>query len=117
MNTLTELLPSRKSSKRSTINWRPVEDNEFSQVAGVLTIHTDRASAAYVVEEFSTGWTGRGFVLKKAAGGTDMENEQYTVYCNPARPAATSCCCKGHQRHLTCKHADSVVALIQYGWL
>lgn len=116
MNTLTEILPVRKASRHSAIQWRPTP-GDFEPVAGVLTIHTDRASVAYKITEFSTGWTGRGFTLTKLTEGTDSETESYSVYCNPARPAAASCCCKGHERWDSCKHADSVVALIANGWL
>lgn len=115
--TFTEVLPARKSSKRSALNWAPVTDNAFSHVAGVLVIHTDRASVGYTVSEFPTGWTGRGFVLAKVTTGTDPESESYSVFCNPARPAAVSCDCKGHERFLHCKHADAVVSLIANNWL
>jgi len=113
---LTEVLPARKSSKRSAINWRPTP-GDFNPVAGVLTIHTDTASAAYTVTEFPTGWTGRGFTLSKLTEGTDAESESYSVFCNPARPAAASCDCKGHERFDHCKHVDAVVSLIANRWL
>jgi hypothetical protein len=115
MNTFTEILPERKSSRRSCLKWQPTAGD--TQVAGVLTIHTDRASVAYTVSEFTTGWTGRGFVFAKLTPGTDTTEASYSVFCQPRRPAATSCDCKGHSRFLTCKHADAANALVANGWL
>jgi hypothetical protein len=83
----------------------------------VLVIHTDRASTEYSVTEFPTGWTGRGFTLAKLTAGAGGEVESYSVFCNPARPAAASCDCKGHVRFDHCKHADAVIALLANGWL
>ena len=115
MTTFTEVLPARKSSKKSAINWRPVTDDGFT--VGVLTIHTDRASVAYTVSEFSTGWAGRGLTFKKLTTGTDAESESYSVFCATDRPAADTCCCKGFTFKGTCKHADSARALLANGWL
>ena len=116
MTTFTEVLPVRKASQHSALNWTPVSD-DFSPVAGVLVLHTDTATSGYTVTEFPTGWTGRGFTLRKLPQGSDPTEEAYSVFCNPARPLAASCTCKGHQRFDHCKHADAVASLIENGWL
>lgn len=117
MTTYTDVLPARKSSKHSAINWTPAEGD--TQVAGVLVIHTDRASVTYEVSEFATGWRGRGFVLRKVAGGTDGEHEAYDVFCSADGPEADSCCCKGatYTYSGTCKHKDAVRSLVGNSWL
>lgn len=117
MQTFTEILPARKASSHSALQWLPVDDEAHPQVAGVLTISTDRSRHAYQVSEFPTGWTGRGFTLAKLTTGTDPTAESYSVFCNPSRPAAASCDCRGHQRFDTCKHCDSICALLANGWL
>ena len=115
MEVYTEVLPARKSSKKSAINWRPVAGDTF--LAGVLTIHTDRASVAYTVSEFSTGWAGRGFTFAKLTEGTDAEAESYSVFCATERPAADTCDCKGFSYKATCKHIDSARAMLANRWL
>ena len=115
MATYTEVLPERKASKRSAINWRPVTGDGFA--AGVLTVHTDRASVAYAVSEFSTGWPGRGITFKKLTEGTYATAESYSVFCATAGPAADTCDCKGFTYKATCKHLDSARALLANGWL
>lgn len=117
MPVYTEVLPERKSSRHSAINWKPVQDDAAPHLAGVLTIHTDNASAVYLVSEFPTGWTGRGFTVRKATAGTDPTAESYSVYYPKSGPIAASCDCRGHERFLHCKHVDAVVALVANEWL
>jgi hypothetical protein len=115
MTTFTEVLPARKSSKRSAIEWRPTPGDHFT--AGVLTIHTDRASGAFVVDELPTAG-GRGFHLRKATTGTDPEAESYAVFCSAAGAARDHCECKGFLRWGTpCKHMDACRALLANGWV
>ncbi|QJW93116.1 hypothetical protein [Frigoriglobus tundricola] len=113
--TFTGVLPARKSSKHSAIQWRPVTDD--THVAGVLTIHTDRASVAYTVSEFPTDWPGRGFLLAKETAGTEPESERYSVFCAAAGPWGDTCDCKGFTYKATCKHVDAVRALVGNAWL
>lgn len=110
MTTFTEVLP-RTQSGAAAIRWTPSGD-DLSPVAGVLRIDTERASDNYVVTEFPTGWTNRGFTVTKTVG-----NRSYTVFCHRDRLAATSCDCEGHRFHFHCKHADAVAALVENGWL
>lgn len=112
MATFTELLPERKSSKRSVCKFAPSAD-EFGPAAGLLTIETDRSTTVYRVEEFPTGWAGRGFRLVKVTGG----DESYDVFCCQHGPAGDSCDCKGMTFAGTCKHADAVRACVGNGWL
>ena len=116
MTTFTEVLPVRKSSKKSALNWTPITDNDFSHVAGVLVIHTDRTSAAYTVSGFPVSWPGRGYTLAKVAGEGGA-GENYNVFCSDHGEEHDSCCCKGHTYNGTCKHCDAVRALVANGWL
>lgn len=116
MTSFTEVLPVRKSSKHSAIEWRPT-GGDFDAVAGVLTVHTDRASVAYTVTEFPTDWRGRGLHLRKLTTGTDPTSESYSVFCAASGPAADVCDCKGFTYKATCKHVDAVRALVANGWL
>lgn len=115
MPTYTEVLPPRKSSKRSAINFTP-SGGEYEPIAGTLTIHTDRASADYLVTEFPTGWDGRGFRLDKVTTGTDCEAEGYDLFCG-RNGQDRSCECRGFLHHGHCKHMDAVLACIGNGWL
>lgn len=116
MATMTEVLPERKGSRRSALRWQPSAD-EFGPAAGLLTIETDRSTTAYRVEEFPTGWAGRGFRLVKVTTGTDAEAESYTVFCSQHGPEADSCECRGCLRWSVCKHKDAVRALVGNLWL
>jgi hypothetical protein len=112
MTTYVEILPERKSSKRTAINWVPSAGD--TPVAGVLTVHADRGSATYVVSEFPTDWAGRGFTFAKVAGGTGPE-ESYSVFCGDH--GAKLCECRGFERFRYCRHTDAAEALIANGWL
>lgn len=113
MPAFTEVLPARKSSKRSAITWEPVPGD--GQAAGVLVIHTDRASATYHVAEFATDWAGRGFHFAKLTDGTDPTAESYGVFCGAN--GARLCDCKGFERWRNCKHTDAIEALVANGQL
>lgn len=112
--TCTEILPARKSSKHSAIRWTPVAGD--TQVAGVLVVDTARASAAYTVSEFVTGWAGRGFLFAKLTPGTDVIEESYSVFCG-ARATGDRCECKGWTFAGHCKHVDAARGLLANGWL
>jgi hypothetical protein len=116
MPTFTEILPERKSSKHSALNWTPAGD-DFGPLAGVLTVHTDRATVKYAVAEFPTPWPGRAFHLAKVTAGTDPESESYSVFCSHHGPAGDSCDCRGFTFKATCKHRDAARALLANGWI
>jgi hypothetical protein len=120
MTTLTEVLPERKASRRGAINWTPAPGGAAgapNPVAGVLTVHTDRASVAYAVAEFPTDWPGRGVRLRKLTAGTDPAAESYSVFCSSRTPAADRCDCRGFAYAGHCKHVDAVRALVANAWL
>ena len=87
------------------------------ELAGVLRIDTNRATAKYAVAEFPTPWPGRAFHLAKVTDGTDPAGESYAVFCSHHGPAGDSCDCKGFTYKGTCKHRDACRALLANGWL
>ena len=117
MNALISL-PARKASKNSTVEFTPCLNN-YSRVAGVAMITTDRAACTYIIEETPDDMPGvRYFILSKLGDdGTDPDTKFYHVRCRPALPEITGCSCKGMQYKGTCKHIDSVHALISSGVL
>ena len=114
MQVYTETLPERKASKRTAITWTRTETDD-SPAAGVLTIHTDRATCVYRVDEFPAEWAGRAFMLFKGDAGTDATAERYAVFCG--RHGHQMCECKGFERFGHCKHCDACEALIANGWV
>ena len=121
MNALLTL-PARKSSKNSTVSFCPCL-NDFTRVAGVATITTDRATCAYVIEESADDMPGvRCFILSKMGDeGTDESESFYHVRTRPefigVHESNGACSCKGFQYKFTCKHVDAVHALIVAGKL
>lgn len=117
MNTYTEVLPARKSSKYSAIQFVPAEDNAMSPVAGTVVIDTDRSRVSYRIEEFPTSTSARGFIFFKLTEGTDAASEFYTVNCRAELPEITGCSCRGMTGFGHCKHSDAANALVANGWL
>jgi len=112
MATFTELLPARKTNRHAVCRFTPSAD-EYGPTAGLLEIETERAGTVYRVEEFPTGWEGRGFRLTKVTGG----EEAYFVFCSQHGAEGDSCDCKGMTYAGNCKHTDSVRACVGNGWL
>ncbi len=117
MNTFTEVLPARKSSKHSAIHWAPATDNAMSPVAGNVVIDTDSARVTYRIEEFPTGTSARGFLFIKEGKGTDAREPFYTITCRADLPEITGCSCRGFHQFGHCKHADSANSLVANEWL
>jgi len=108
-------LPARKSSKNTTVTFAPETENaDWSPVAGVATITTDRNACRYRVEEFPTGDSARGFCLFKLDAGTDKTVEYHTVRFHAY---VSGCSCKGFERFFHCKHTDAVRELVEAGQL
>jgi hypothetical protein len=89
-------------------------ENALSPSAGVLILYRGRSVGTCRVEEFPAD-LGRGFQLLKMTGGTDPEEGGYAVFCVPHREP--TCECKGFLRWAHCKHAESVGACVENGWL
>jgi hypothetical protein len=115
--TFTEVLPERKASKHSAMEWTPNDSGEFAPVAGVLVVHTERATVKYAVAELPSHGAGRVFGLAKLTEGTDAESEAYTVFCSKRSQDADACTCKGWSYKHTCKHRDAARALLANGWI
>lgn len=117
MTTYSEVLPVRKSSKRSAIRWTPTPGDTFT--AGVMVIDTARGSGAFIVDERPvSGEPGRGFHLRKVTTGTDPEAESYSVFCAASGAQWDSCECKGFLRWAApCKHIDGCRALLANEWV
>lgn len=114
MSQFTELLPATKSEQHGALLWEPSTDNEFSPVAGVLTLTGKRCHCRYTVQEF-TADMGRGFMLFKTGHGSDETEERYAVLAGPH--GVTLCECKGFHFAGHCKHTEAVKTLIANGKL
>lgn len=125
----TATLPARKSSKNTQARFLPAMDNDFSRVAGVLFIETDRSEeVGYVVEETPADADEAGafnlrlFYLRKVGGtGTDATESLYCVRTRPELISpdfpASACSCKGFHFKQTCKHVDAIETLVKAGQL
>ena len=90
-----------------TLRWVPNAD-DWSPVAGALTITIDGKATTYTVTEFPLGLPGRGFQLATVGG-----IESYGVECGPRQ---TTCeCYDSLYRRRACKHIAAVRKLIELG--
>jgi|GEM_PF-4189174 len=113
MNEFTAKLPETKSERDGIVVWLPATDNDFSRLAGVLTLTGKRATCRYTVEEFAADF-GRGFVLKKIDAGTDCEEGFYSCCIGTH---AKLCECKGFVYKGRCKHVAALALLVNAGEL
>lgn len=113
MPTYTEVLSQGKNKKRPAIEFTPVE-KPTGYAVGHLTIHNDRSSTEYEVQEFPAD-DCRGIALIKKTPGTDRTEDHYCLTVSGTNEVR--CECRGFVAHGGCKHALSVVALIENRWL
>lgn len=106
---ITAILPPRKSSPNTTIEFAP---SIHGTAAGTLRIKAKAGETVYHVEEFPAGVPGRGFTLRC----TNRRNGQtYSVHA--LKNGVKTCDCKGYTGHGHCKHADAIEALLDRGAL
>ena len=109
--TYIDLLPPAKSGSRG-LTWEPAAA-DHPPACGTLTVDTKAGRAVYRVEEFPTGWRGRGFALKKADG-----SGHYCVFCSADGPEADSCDCPAASwGNNGCRHVGAIRTLVGNGWL
>ncbi len=111
--TFTEVLSQGKNKKRPCLEWTPIE-NPTGYAVGHLTIHNDRDSTEYEVQQFPADEC-RGICLAKKTPGTDKSESHYCLTVGPGNDVR--CECKSFVRWSKCKHRDSVIALLENGWL
>jgi hypothetical protein len=106
MATLTQSAPECKR----TLNWTANHD-DHSPVAGALTITDNGKAKVYVVAEFPTGLTGRGFTVTCPAG------LGYTVILSDRGARWDECECEGFRWKKTCRHCAALRRLADLGKL
>ncbi len=109
MTTFTELLEPTKSEKHGCLMFMPAIA-DFGMKTGTLMISGSRSYAVYDVEEFPVDH-GRGFMLFKKTPGTDITEDRYA--CFLGSDDVGRCECKGFTRYGSCKHLQSLFALVQ----
>ncbi len=111
--TKTEVLPQGKNRRRPAIEWTAVE-NPTGYTVGHLTIHVDRATVEYEVQEFPAD-DCRGIALIKKTPGTDKTESHYCL--TVSQTGVVACECRGFVAHASCKHKSSVEALLANRWI
>lgn len=111
-----DVLPE-KDGKSAAIFWFPIKD-QHSPNAGYVRIEDQRGTAVYLVTSIPTKWSGRAFFLSKIAGGTDRNQESYSVFCAKKGEGESTCECRGFLRWRTpCKHLLTCQTLITNQWV
>lgn len=105
----TELLEPTKSEKHGCFIFTP-GSTDFTNKSGTLTISGTRSYTVYDVEEFPCDH-GRGFLLRKTAGGTDKSETHYS--CFVGTDDVCRCECKGYYATGRCKHLASLADLVR----
>ena len=114
-----DVLPER-NGHRLAITWLAATTDDTPQ-AGFLTIDAPNGSTTYSVTE-SPASIGRSFYLSKllctapTRKGTQPGAEGYIVEAT-AGGVGDRCECRGWQSRGTCRHLDSIRALIANGWI
>ncbi len=101
--------PTKSVRHGFRILFSPTPD-DFSPVAGMLTIVGGRTDTDYRVEEFPVDWAGRGFLLVKDNG------ERYSCFI-PKNGTGRQCDCSGFTAHRNCKHCNALSQLVANGSL
>jgi len=95
---------------------KPVRRTAQLQEAGrALVLRVGQTVSRYRLTAIAAAF-GLGYRLDKLSGGTDDEADHYHVNLSPADGCHT-CECKGWLRWQTCKHVDSLNALLVAGCL
>lgn len=124
MQVYIDRLPDTKSEKGRGFTFYKFDTDHsdgFTHTVGTLTIESPGHRIEYLVDEFPTGWDGRGFHLAKlcgAIGDTSPHDTAYDVFvCRNGQDCR--CDCKGftYGRGKPCKHIAAVKSCIEQGWL
>jgi hypothetical protein len=92
------------------LKWHPNHD-DHSQTAGAVEITDNGKRSVYVVSEFVTGLTGRGFTMTSLAG------QGYTVVISDRGSRWDECQCEGWKYRRTCRHCSALRRLVEVGKL
>lgn len=120
MTLYMDRLPDTKSEKGRGFQFRRFEYPTDSLV-GVLRIESPGKRVEFAVDEFPTGWDGRGFHLAKldgAIGKHDEECQSYDVFVG-RNGQDCRCDCRGFVfgKGKKCRHLEAVMSCIGQGWL
>jgi len=109
-------LPATKSSRANAVHYTPTGPDRGT---AIIDQKGKGHIGEYRVEEFACDG-GRGFTLRKLAGGSDPTTESYDVFLPfeetaDAGFAWETCDCHGFERFGHCKHVDAIRAIVDRG--
>lgn len=107
---MATLSPTRPQCKRF-LKWTPNAD-DHTPTAGVVEITDNGKHSTYLVVEFPTGLTGRGFTVTSLLGG-----QGYTVILSDRGSRWDECQCEGWKFRRTCRHCAALRRLVEVGKL
>ena len=103
-------VPQTRPQCKRFLKWTPNTD-DHSQTAGAVEITDNGKRSVYVVSEFVTGLTGRGFTMTSIAG------QGYTVILSDRGARWDECLCEGWKYRRTCRHCSALRRLVEVGKL
>jgi len=106
---MTTVSQTRPQCKR-VLTWHPNHD-DHSQTAGAVEIADNGKRSVYVVSEFVTGLTGRGFTMTSLAG------QGYTVVISDRGARWDEYLCEGWKYRRACRHCAALRRLVDIGKL